>query len=184
MKMKEVTKSILIPVELWERMKRQASEHSLETHTKTQTLSSVSEEPRQVYVPSKDPPQVEDHPMKGGSSDQTDMHTSLVDHFPASYRRKAKALLLYLKGVPGFSWTENGEVVIDNSTINRSNIVDLVKHASRNHKKFHPHGMLEFYTKLAQVNTPECLVDSEEGTRILKGEVKSKPPLKRKWISL
>lgn len=167
--MKTVSKAVLVPYDLWERTKARAERES-EPPPREET---TERDPYAVEKAHEDPA-----PSPRRAEDPISL---LIDQFPPSYRRKAKALLLYLGGVSGLAWTASGELVIEGKRVPRSNVVDLVKHASRNHKTFRPPATEEFYRKLAESNAPLCLVESEEGRRLLQ---RTESVRRKNWISL
>ena len=71
----------------------------------------------------------------------------------------AKLLIQKLKDHSDvISWNDNGQLVLDGSTIPNSNIVDLVNDVMRKRKGFNPEHSSTFAKALAKINVPEDYV--------------------------
>ena len=72
---------------------------------------------------------------------------------------RAKLLIQKLKDhLDVISWNDNGQLVLDGSTIPNSNIVDLVNDVMRKRKGFNPEHSNTFAKALAKINVPEDYV--------------------------
>ena len=82
----------------------------------------------------------------------------IVDSAPKNLQRLAGLLTRRIKENPTMGWTDRGELVIDGSAVEGSNIVDLVNDVLRQRKNSNPRGWEQFATKLREVNVPSELV--------------------------
>ena len=74
-------------------------------------------------------------------------------------QNRAKLLIQKLKDHSDvISWNDNGELVLDGSTIPNSNIVDLVNDIMRKRKCFNPEHSSTFPKALTKINVPEDYV--------------------------
>ena len=72
---------------------------------------------------------------------------------------RAKLLIQKLKDhSDAISWNNNGQLVLDGSTIPNSHIVDLVTDIMRKRKGFNPEHSSTFAKALAKINVPEDYV--------------------------
>ena len=78
--------------------------------------------------------------------------------FPQNSRRKAEALLEFIKETPGIDWNERKELVLDGNTLHSTNVVDLVDDLSRPQTKKEPRGIDPFVKALRLANVPESFV--------------------------
>ena len=71
-------------------------------------------------------------------------------------QNRAKLLIQKLKDHSDvISWNDNGQLVLDGSTIPNSNIVDLVNDVMQKRKGFNPEHSNTFAKALAKINVPE-----------------------------
>ena len=81
-------------------------------------------------------------------------------------QNRAKLLIQKLKDHSDIiSWNDNGQLVLDGSTIPNSNIVDLVNDVMRKRKGFNPEHSSTFAKALAKINVPEDYVDRIDSIR-------------------
>lgn len=86
---------------------------------------------------------------------QSTLHQTL----PPTLRSKGEALLNHLESVPGIKWDNKQQLVIDEKTVPKSNVVDLIDDLVRDRKTAKPPpGWSELATVLKRVNTPRALI--------------------------
>ena len=74
-------------------------------------------------------------------------------------QNRAKLLIQKLKDHSDIiSWNDNGQLVLDGSTIPNSNIVNLVNDVMRKRKGFNPEHSSAFAKALVKINGPEDCV--------------------------
>ena len=83
----------------------------------------------------------------------------IIDSVPKTMQNRAKLLIQKMKNHSDvISWNDNGQLVLDVSTIPNSNIVDLVNVVIRKRKCFNPEHSSTFAKALAKINVPEDYV--------------------------
>ena len=83
----------------------------------------------------------------------------IIDSVPKTTQNRAKLLIQKLKDHSDvISWNDDGQLVLDGSTIPNSNIVDLVNDVMRKRKGFNPEHSSTFAKALAKINVPEDYV--------------------------
>ena len=83
----------------------------------------------------------------------------IIDSVPKTMQNRAKLLIQKLKDHSDvISWNDNGQLVLDGSTIPNSNIVDLVNDVMQKSKGFNPEHSSTFAKALAKINVPEDYV--------------------------
>ena len=83
----------------------------------------------------------------------------VIDSAPKTMQNRAKLLSQKLKDHPDvISWNDNGQLVLDRSTIPNSNIVDLVNDIMRKRKGFNPEHSSTFAKALPKISVPEDYV--------------------------
>ena len=86
----------------------------------------------------------------------------IVRGIPKTMKNRATALLEHLKTKPdAISWDDMGQVTINGTLIQKSNISDLVSNAMRSRKNFNPKGSEEFFSVLSDLNVPRDLIRNE-----------------------
>ena len=80
----------------------------------------------------------------------------IIDSIPRTMQNRAKLLIQKPKDHSDvIRWNDNGQLVLDGSTIPNSNIVDLVNDVMRKRKGFNPEHSNTFAKALAKINVPE-----------------------------
>ena len=92
-----------------------------------------------------------------------------------SQRPKAKRILSYLKNIPNLSWSERGEMILDDQLFRNSHIVDLVGGVIKKNLKTKPKGFEEFKLLLKNQNLPEQLVNFKTKKPILYSPLEQVP---------
>ena len=77
----------------------------------------------------------------------------IIDSVPKTMQSRAK--LLIQKHSDIISWNDNGQLVLEGSTIPNSNIVDLVNELMQKRKGFNPEHSNTFAKALAKINVSE-----------------------------
>ena len=130
-----------------------------------QQLQRVNQLKNQVVRPEPSPVQMITHTEQTMTSESdTSEQLSATDKqiiysVPKTMQNRAKLLIQKLKDhTDVISWNDNGELVLDRSTIPNSNIVDLVNDVMRKRKGFKPEHSSTFAKALAKINVPEDYV--------------------------
>ena len=86
----------------------------------------------------------------------------LQSTLPPTLRSKGLNLLDHLTGLPGVSWDSKQQLVVDDKTINQSNIVDIVNDLVRDRKTYTspPKGWNELADVLTKTNVPKALINN------------------------
>lgn len=88
----------------------------------------------------------------------------LVETIPNDDKVNAKAILEFIVSDP--FWNDNGEIEADSATVQGSNIVELIKHASSKTSEDTPVGILQFYHMLAR-KVPIELIPNDNGIQLM-----------------
>lgn len=106
---------------------------------------------------------------------------------PPTLRGKGEALLEHLANLPGVSWDSKQQLILDDKTIDKSNVVDLVDDLVRDRKtiKPPPKGWDELADVLTKTNIPKALIGNSTRRHSLMQDRLSRAdrPLKRKQAS-
>ena len=130
-----------------------------------QQLQRVNQLKNQVVRPEPSPVQRIAHTEQTMTSESdTSQQLSatdkqIIDSVPKTMQNRVKLLIQKLKDHSDVSsWNDNGQLVLDGSTIPNSNIVDLVNDIMRKRKGFNPEHSSTFAKALAKINVPEDCV--------------------------
>ena len=97
---------------------------------------------------------------------QDHWYSKTVDSMPVSLRQKAINLLDHIKSTKNIQWDRDGRIVIDNATLEGTNVLDLVHGATRTRKNQPtPSGARQFLEALDKSNTPTELVPNAAAFR-------------------
>ena len=99
---------------------------------------------------------------------------SLLPHFSKSIRNRMHSLLYYIK--PHVSWNSKGEVILKDTLIPGSNIVDLINVHMKDYKDFRPVGKDAFSESLIKLNILTSLLAASARQQIGKGSTIPPPP--------
>ena len=130
-----------------------------------QQLQRVNQLKNQVFRPEPSPVQMITH-MEQTMTSESDTSQQLsatdkqiIDSVPKTMHNRTKLLIQKLKDHSDvISWNDNGQLVLDWSTIPNSNIVDLVNDIVRKRKGFNPEHSSTFAKALTKINLPEDYV--------------------------
>ena len=132
---------------------------------RAQKLQRVKQLKNQVVRPEPSPVQTITHTERTMTSESdTSKQLSatdkqIIDSVPKPMQNRAKLLIQKLKDHSDvISWNDNGQLVLDGSTIPNSNIVDLVNDVMRKRKGFNPEHSNTFAKALSKINVPEDYV--------------------------
>ena len=128
-------------------------------------LQRMNQLKNQVVRPEPSPVQMITH-MEQTLTSESDTSQQLIafdrqiiDSVPKTMQNRAKLLIQKLKDHSDvISRNDNGQLVLDGSTIPNSNIVDLVNDIMRKRKGFNPEHSSTFAKALAKINVPEDYV--------------------------
>ena len=130
-----------------------------------QQLQRVNQLKNQVVRPEPSPVQMITHMEQTMTSESdTSQQLSATDKqiiysVPKMMQNRAKLLIQKLKDHSDvIHWNDNGELLLNGSTIPNSNIVDLVNDVMRKRKGFNPEHSSTFAKMLAKINVPEDYV--------------------------
>ena len=134
-----------------EEMKRILDRSDLDDKTKAHEYSQVLGQ----YLATKEQ---YSRPVPIPIAEPTPVPTINTQLFPQNSRRKAEALLDFIKDTPGISWNDRRELVLDGKTLHSTNVVDLIDDLSRPLTKKEPRGIEPFVQALTEANVPTSYV--------------------------
>ena len=130
-----------------------------------QQLQRVKQLKNQVVRPEPSPVQMITHTEQTMTSESDTSERlsatdkQIIDSVPKTMQNRAKLLIQKLKDHSDIiSWNDNGQLVLDGSTIPNFNIVDLVNDVMRKRKGFNPEHSNTFAKALTKINVPEDYV--------------------------
>ena len=201
--MSSVTKSILVPMEKYNRLlhafnnvpsEKEPLKDDKEGHTMKVENDSEQCDDDPVNNLTNEPDKVPDIIPEKLENDSDE----IIQHLPKHIKTRATTLLRYLTD-GDIHWNREGELIVNNTPIKGSHISDLIRDVFYN-RTFEPVGYLQFYKILANLNIPEGLINNVKRRDLfrqyrlgkndneLKLTMKRKIPnkkkgLKRKWIT-
>ena len=92
-----------------------------------------------------------------------------INLLPKQFRKKGDMLIDYIitNGNNTIMWNDNGELIYQQRVIPNTHISDLI-YDSMIKRKYEPLGVNEFYSGLAEINTPETLVMNENRKKFIR----------------
>ena len=130
-----------------------------------QQLQRVKQLKNQVVRPEPSPVQMITHTEQTMTSEsdtseqQSATDKQIIYSLPKTMQNCAKLLIQKLKDHSDvISWNDNGQLVLDGSTIPNSNIVDLANDVMRKRKGFNPEHSNTSAKALTKINVPEDYV--------------------------
>jgi hypothetical protein len=81
---------------------------------------------------------------------------------PNNIKARARGILNHMKNNDIY-WNVKGEIVINNTTIPNSHIIDLIKCSLYPYKSFTPIGLNQFQSALIDTNIPQTLLQTGSG---------------------
>ena len=179
MKIKFVTKLVLIAIEEWEKVKKHLpAKNILNTVEVDQARQMKKEEivqdngTKQMEVKRK-----KKHYLKVMDRKKKNA-ISIINHLPKKYCSKAFSLFRYILKNYNISWDNKGTFKYKNKIVPNSNILHLVTHALLKNIEDKRPGMKLFDEALSDVNIPEYLIANKMGKLIIAGrgdELSGKP---------
>ena len=123
-----------------------------------QQLQRVNQLKNQAVRPEPSP--VQTMTLESDTSEQLSAtDKQIIESVPKTMQNRATLLIQKLKDHSDvISWNDNGQLVLDGSTIPNPNIVDLVNAVMRKRKGFNPEHSSTFAKALAKINVPEDYV--------------------------
>lgn len=82
----------------------------------------------------------------------------IIALLPTKIRHKSNVILTFLERDPLVSWNDKLELVVNNVTIERTNLIDLLKSVQHQYKNLTPRGKLSFVHLLEKYNVPKSCV--------------------------
>ena len=95
------------------------------------------------------------------------LESEIIDSVPKIMRKKAGRLLDKTRTESGVEWNDRGQLLINNTVVPGSNIVDLVNDVLRKRQHFEPVGWQPFVRGLGEMNVPMDLVGNPERWRYM-----------------
>ena len=95
------------------------------------------------------------------------LESEIIDSVPKIMRKKARRLLDKIRTGSGVEWNDRGQLLINNTVVPGSNIVDLVNDVLRKRRYFEPVGWQPFVRGLREMNVPMDLVGNPERWRYM-----------------
>ena len=96
------------------------------------------------------------------------IETELIESLPRSLKVKGKLLLQRLK-MNNITWNSGGELIVENTKYDGTNIIDLVNDVMQNRKYSAPFGWQIFAQQLKKLNVPqEMIINKTRWNYILK----------------
>ena len=173
---------VLIPQNVYEAMQFGKSANN---EIKDDKMETILEDPKlpldhKIKLYNQELQKVIDHRdhIKQGSTNEDEMDTSthhkdiieaeLIESLPQSLKVKGKLLLHRLK-TNNVTWNSAGELIVDSTKYDRTNIIDLVDDVMRNRKYSAPFGWQIFAHQLKKLNVPqEMIINKTRWNYILK----------------
>lgn len=143
--MSAVQKMVLLPFDKFQKL--------LNSHSREST------DARQTEPPAKHTAIEVSTPTDIDSRLTTDL---IMSGISKQYKTKARALLHYLDSSDLIHWKDNGEISVNNRTVHKSHIADLIKYAMRDYGQAEPVGLQEFRKVLSEINVPKNLVGNPQ----------------------
>ena len=100
---------------------------------------------------------------------------------PKTLIGKGICLFEYLRDSPHFTWSDNGEIIIDTLKIDGTNIIDFIVDLTRNKPSSAIAGWDVIKDHLKKINIPFSLIGNEKATKnLLSDDIKTEVTIKRK----
>jgi len=90
-----------------------------------------------------------------------EMKQRVLETLPPTYRTRAEQLYNIIKQSSIVNWAPDGELMIDGTIIQGSNVVDLIGDIMRQRKNIDPIGWADFTKALKRINIPEQLIGNK-----------------------
>ena len=168
MKMKFVTKMVLIPISEWEKVKKHFPQKNILNTVEVDQRPPVKQEVMKTFG-LKEREQKKKTIYSKLMERKKKNAISMINHLPKKYRAKAFSLFRYILRNYNMSWDNKGTFKYRNKIIPKSNIFHLVTHALLKNIKDKPPGMKLFDEALSDVNVPEYLIANKMGKLIIAG---------------
>ena len=98
-----------------------------------------------------------------GMKTSTDVETLVLDSVPKKWKRQASRLLTHIKNNPDVGWSEKGELVVKNTVVPKTHVVDLINDLMRKRTSARtPNGWKRFADALKDHNIPHELIGNED----------------------
>ena len=131
-------------------------------------LSQYLDVKRQMQMPQRIPILEEDRYPKEGASKipipkpmEQPTETINLSIIPTAYRNRAKNLITHLRDHSNASWNERNELVVNDTPVSGSNIVDLLDDTVRAKRGPIPRGAEDFRKILEDSNVPQSLIGNK-----------------------
>lgn len=108
----------------------------------------------------------------------TDVETLVLDSVPKKWKRQASRLLTHIKNNPDVGWSEKGELVVKNTVVSKTHVVDLINDLMRKRTSARtPNGWKRFADALRDHNIPHELIGNEDRWNYINESVDSGEPV-------
>ena len=101
------------------------------------------------------------------SPNRVPLESKIIDSVPKIMRKKARRLLDKIRTGSGVEWNDRGQLLINNTVVPGSNVVDLVNDVLRKRRHFERVGWQPFVRGLGEMNVPMDLVGNPEWWRYM-----------------
>jgi len=128
------------------------------TYHKLKSVQNTKEEVKPVENSRIIQHEESDMITKKEEEEESSQDLFILEAFPKTIKDRVARLINYIKRyTPKIKWKLNGNVIIDNEIIPKSNIIDLLRKAVTGSSKS-PKGWVKFYEALEDINTPLTLI--------------------------
>ena len=180
MKIKFVTKLVLLPITEWEKVKQHLPHRNILNTVEVDQMPIVKQETVEKNSGNKMEEEKKKKTVYLKVMEKKKRNTiTMINKLPKKYRAKAFSLFRYILRNYNISWDNKETFKYKNKIIPKSNIFHLVTHALLKDIKDKPPGMKIFYEALSDVNVPEYLIANKMGKLIIAGrgdELTWRPP--------
>ena len=111
------------------------------------------------------------------AKESVDIESTIIDMFPKKLQSHASRLLNYIKTIPHIRWSETGELMLKNTIIAKSHVIELISEMLRKGpSNAKPVGWKLFVEALRDYNIPRELIGNAEKWKIINNETTSVTP--------
>lgn len=95
----------------------------------------------------------------------------VLDNVPKTLKKKAEQLMIFIEQAPNnvLHFNKQGELVVNEKTVEGTHIVDLINDTLRSRKNLKPKGWEEFTNALAHIHPPQELIGNDDRWHHIEG---------------
>src|SRR6218665_887010 len=102
------------------------------------------------------------------TKDSKSIDSMLLDTVPKKWKSRASRFLTHIKSIPDIQWSDKGEMILKNSVIAKTHIVNLVNDLLRKRTSTStPTGWKQLADALKEYNIPRELIGNEDRWRYI-----------------